>query len=442
MTGPSAEDDRLRPMNRWRWIAAAAGAGLVVGLAGPLVAVLALPNEKPRAALVETILQGKVGETLLLDGSPSGVPNRPGATLRFDWLDEEGRLLLPPGVDPIGASGRTLEVHGAATGERQIILRVTNASRCHRFARLWLPMAACEASAEVKARIEFHPAQCSPGPGLPDELVLDGPRTLGVADRNADCRLKLPRLIVTEGHRLEIRDVVPLEAASEGSRIMAFRSAPPHSAAGSPGSDPPPAAAGQPGGDALGGGAGHTGTAGRNADEIIIVVQAFRGDLSIENSGQAGGRGGLGGRGGQGGRGGSAEFAPGDRCDVRVPARSGGRGGAGGNGGEGGRGGKAGAVRVETLQAIAGPWKLTIAADGGVGGNGGPSGYPGLGGQGGYGVTRAGGCTQPDGPTGADGPQGAPGAKGATGTPGAITIRSGLPERSIPPRQGTVVTLP
>jgi hypothetical protein len=426
-----------------QWILAAALAGLFIGLFVPITAVLMRPNEKPQAVLKENRVQGRVGDSVTLDASLSHVPNRPDARLRVEWLDTSNRVLLPAGVDPEGARARLLVVHGVAAGEREIILRVTHTSRCHRFAKLWISPTYCEVSDEARAHLDFRPADCKPGRGLPaDELVLEGARLIGSNDRDAECRLVLPQLIVTNGHSLEIRDTVPVEAAAGGSRIVAFRAAPPNAASGAAGVGSPNAIDGQPGAEGGNGAFGQPGQEGRDAGPIVIVAPSLLGQLSIENNGQAGGRGGIGGRGGQGGKGGNTMMASATKCDRLAEAQAGGRGGASGRGGVGGRGGNAGKVRMEVTRPVASPNRVTISADGGAGGAGGPAGYPGRGGKGGFGVTRVSCPSLADGPEGPEGERGSTGPMGATGAPAAITVRDGNEDRSRQPGHRTIVNLP
>src|ERR1043166_8407921 len=274
----SAENSAVLPRQKRHlyWVAAAAASGLAVGLLVPISAVLMWPNEKPQALLKETHVQGRVGETVTLDASSSSVPNRPDARLRFEWSDSSGHLLLPLGIDPEGAGSRVLVISGVAVGEREVILRVTNASRCHRFARLWMSPTACEASDETRAVVEFRPADCKPAEGLPsEELMLESARVIGAQHRNAECRLVLPKRIVTNGHSLEIRDQVPIVAAAGGSRIVAFTGEQAKGAAGTPGSDAPQARDGVLGVDAGNGGVGQNGQAGRDAGPITIVAPAL-----------------------------------------------------------------------------------------------------------------------------------------------------------------------
>jgi hypothetical protein len=436
------ENTALGRTTRLFWILAASLGGLVVGLVLPVAAVIMYPNEKPQALLKQDRMRSRVGDFVVLDASPSKVSNRADARLRIEWTDTSNRLLLPTGIDPEGPNARLLTVYGTAPGEREIVLRVTNTSRCHRLAKFALSSTYCEVSDETRARVDFRP-DCKPGPGLPaDELVLDGARVIGAGDLNADCRLILPKLIVTNGNRLEIREDVPIETAAGGSRIVAFRSAAANGAAGGAGIDSPRASDGQPGADGGVGTPGQVGANGRDSGPVVIVASALHGQLNIENTGQAGGRGGIGGRGGQGGRGGNTLMASVNNCDRLIEAQSGGKGGASGLGGSGGRGGNAGPVRIELTRPVVSPNRVAISADGGAGGPGGPPGYPGRGGKGGFGVTRTACPPASDGPDASPGQSGATGSASQVGSPAAISVLDGPKDRSQGPGPGTVVSLP
>src|ERR1700724_2781485 len=197
---------------------------LIVGALVAAALVYLRPNQAPLANLRETEIIARVGQRVELNGSLSVVPGQPDARLRFDWLDEDGYQLRPVGIDPYGNEARQIEVRGLVPGERRIVLRVTNAPRCHRLSNLWLSPAGCEKSSDAVAHILFVPeGPC--GNGLPNELVLAGPREIGVADRTAQCRLVLPRLIVTNGHELKIHYEGVIEVATGGTQIIAFREA-------------------------------------------------------------------------------------------------------------------------------------------------------------------------------------------------------------------------
>jgi hypothetical protein len=442
MTPTGEKSGALKPLKVLLWMAAAALSGLATGVALSLAAIVVYPNEKPQALLKQDRMRSRVGETVVLDASPSKVLNRPEARLRIDWMDASDRLLLPAGVDPEGANARVLTVYGTSPGEREIVLRVTNTSRCHRLAKFALPPRYCEASDEVRARVDFRP-ECKSGAGLPvDELVLDSARVIGANELNTECRLVLPKLIVTNGHRLEIREEVPLETAPGGSRIIAFRAPAPNGAAGAAGTDGPRASEGQPGTDGGAGTAGQIGPNGRDAAPVVIVSSALSGQLAIENTGQAGGRGGIGGRGGQGGRGGNTLMASVSNCDRLIEAQPGGKGGASGPGGNGGRGGNAAPVQIEFARPVVSPSKLTVSADGGAGGAGGPPGYPGRGGKGGFGVTRAACPPAADGPDAVAGQPNASGSAGQAGSAAALAVRDGSRDRSQSAGSGTAVSLP
>jgi hypothetical protein len=435
--------------------------GLAIGMFGPVLRILLDPNRAPVAGILPMHdIQAQVGERVLLNASPSAVPGRAKARLRFEWFDAEGDFrLLPAGIDPESDQAKQLEIYGATPGERRITLRVTNMSRCHIFTNLRLSPEQCEKSGEEVAHITFvgtdpgdpgprdpgprdagrhdpdprgtdtvaDPQPCRPGRGLPaDKLVLDGPRTIGAEDRNADCRLVLPGLIVTNGFELRVKDEAAVAAAAGGTRIVAFQDAPPRATAGSAGAR---GANGQADKEGGAGGAGEQGRTGRNAGLIVIDATRLSGALSIDNTGQAGGQGGIGGRGGIGGNGGrgTSSVVRGSACDR--PAQNGLRGGNGGNGGPGGPGGvggNGGDVRIKLAQAIAAPGGVVVHAGGGAGGAGGPGGFQGFAGDGGLAGSNDAPC--PAAQKGEAGQQGLPGLSGTAGSrgvPGVFELKAG-----------------
>jgi hypothetical protein len=449
--------------SRFRIAAALFAAGIVGGLAigafGPVLRILLDPNRAPVAGILPMHdIQAQVGERVLLNASPSAVPGRAKARLRFEWFDADGDFrLLPAGIDPESDQAKQIEIYGATAGERRITLRVTNMSRCHIFTNLGLSPQHCETSGEEVAHITFvgpdpddpgprdlpHDANppdpaphgtagpCLPGRGLPsDKLVLEGgPRAIGADDRNADCRLVLPGLIVTNGFELRIKDDAAIAAAVGGTRIVAFQDAPPRATAGSAGARGANGLAEKEGGAGGAGGAGEQGRTGRNAGLIAIEAARLSGVLTIDNSGQPGGQGGIGGRGGIGGNGGrgASSIARGSACDR--PAQNGLRGGNGGNGGPGGPGGiggNGGDVRIKLAQPIAGPDGVVVHAGGGPGGAGGPGGFQGFAGEGGLPASNDAPC--PAAQKGEAGQQGLPGLSGAAGSrgvPGVFELKAG-----------------
>jgi hypothetical protein len=441
-----SHDDRTAGPERkgrlW-WVTAAAVLGLSIGLFAPLAAVLVRPNEKPTAILKDSRMMVRRGHSVTVDATLSHVPNRPDARLRFEWSDPEDHLLSPAMVDAEGPAAQSLVVYGVDAGPREIILRVTHTSRCHRFARLWMSAVPCEVSDEARAFLYVRPANCRPGSRMPaDELILEDARVIRAEDRDGECRLVLPKLIVTNGHRLEIRDEVPVETPEGGTRIIGFREGAANAGVSVAGTDAGRARDGQVGIDGGNGSVGGDGQNGRDAGPVVMVAPTLIGHLSIENNGQGGGRGGIGGRGGLGGRGGNAIMGSVNACDRLISAQAGGKGGTSGAGGPGGRGGNAGEVRIEFTQSVAPPHRLTVAADGGGSGPGGPTGYQGRGGIGGFDAAGVACAAGPDGPAGQDGQRGPSGSAGPMGAAARISVRNGAEESSRPPDQGRTVSLP
>ncbi len=437
--------------SRFRIAAALFAAGIVGGLAigmlGPVLRILLDPNRPPVAGILPMHdIQAQVGERVLLNASPSAVPGRAKARLRFEWFDADGDFrLLPPGVDPESDQAKQLEIYGATPGERRITLSVTNTSRCHIFANLGLSPEHCEKSGEEVAHITFvgadpgdpdprgvdpgaGPQPCRPGRGLPaDKLVLDGPRAIGADDRNPDCRLVLPGLIVTNGFELRVKDEAAVAADAGGTRIVAFQDAPPRATAGSAGARGANGQAEREGGAGGAGGAGEQGRTGRNAGLIVIEAARLSGVLTIDNSGQAGGQGGIGGRGGIGGNGarGASSIARGSACAAQNGLR-GGNGGNGGPGGPGGNGGNGGDVRIKLGRAIAPPDGVVVRAGGGPGGAGGLGGFPASAGDGGASWNNDPLCQAAQ--KGQDGQPGLPGLSGTAGSrgvPGVFELKAG-----------------
>jgi hypothetical protein len=460
-------------------LAAGLAVGLLIGLFAPVLRILMFdPNVKPVAVLVNEELRAQVGERIFLNGALSAVPGHPESRLRFEWFDTDGDFrLLPAGIDPEGPAARLLEIYGAGPGERRITLRVTNTSRCYMFGRVGLSPRLCEKSGEQIAHITFageperpppapqpriQPEQPSPQPpapqtpppcrpgggGLPvDRLVLDGPRVINADNRNADCRLVLPALIVTNGFPLRIEYQGAVEAGPGGTRIVAFQNEAAYDPrtmqgpAGSHGSD----GEGTPG---THGGPGMQGRPGANAGAIVIEASRLSGSLAIDDSGQTGGRGGTGGRAGNGGRGVSGASAIGRGAVCERPAGNGMRGGDGGRGGPGGgggAGGNGGEVRITLAQPVAAPDRLTVRSDGGQGGVGGGGGAFGFQGDGGHAGTSEAPCpaAQP-GEKGQPGSLGPAGQAGSRGAPGASELKAGnVPVRAAGPmRQGEQVQVP
>jgi hypothetical protein len=143
--------------------------GLAIGMFGPVLRILLDPNRAPVAGILPMHdIQAQVGERVLLNASPSAVPGRAKARLRFEWFDVDGDFrLLPAGIDPESDQAKQLEIYGATPGERRITLRVTNMSRCHVFTNLGLSPEHCEKSGEEVAHITFVGADSS-DPGLRD----------------------------------------------------------------------------------------------------------------------------------------------------------------------------------------------------------------------------------------------------------------------------------
>jgi hypothetical protein len=404
-------------------------AALLAGLFFGLVAAAAVPigltylanNGEPVVALRQQGVQAAVGDTVMLDASPSNVPLQPNALLRFEWIDMDGHLLLPTYVDPTSTQANTLTVFGVMPGERRIKVRVTNTSRCHYLARLAMPRSSCEKSAEAEARIAFG-AATDRGPEV---MTLDGPRTIGVNDRGPAGRLRLPKQIVTNGYDLQIRETETIEAWPGGTKIVAFAGQSPRAQGGIAGTK-----ASQPGQQGNEGGGGQAGSAARDAGAVTIEAKSILGLLAIENVGQVGSAGGVGGLGGQGSNGTNgvnAEVGSSGNC-MRPPenGQAGGNGGNGGAGGSGGRGGNGGQVKIHIADGVGSLARVTVSAKGGAGGSGGVGGFYGYGGGGGYpGSTLAPCGSAQVGNSGRAGSRGATGAAGSTGTAGAIELRAG-----------------
>jgi hypothetical protein len=415
-------------------VAGTAG-GLAIGLFGPVLHVMLDPNIPPAAGLQRYEIQAQVGEHVVLNASPSAVPGRPRARLRFEWFDADGDFrLLPASVDPESEQAKQIDVYGAVPGDRRITLRVTNMSRCHVFTNLGLSPERCERKDEQVAHITFdgeakppaeNPQDCPPGRGLPaDKLILDGPREIGPEDRGADCRLALPALIVTNGHVLRIRDgKATVAAAGDGTRIVAFQGALPRAAAGAFGTR---GSSGQTGSS---GGPGEQGRPGGNAGAVEIEASKISGTLTIDNSGQTGGQGGSGGPGGNGGIGaaGTSSVVRGPTCPVEAKnGQRGGNGGNGGPGGPGGSGGNGGDVRIRLAQPVAGPDRLIVRTGGGNGGPGGTGGYLGFPGDGGIAGRSDAPCPVPQpGEKGQPGLIGQTGTLGSRGVPGIFELKAG-----------------
>jgi hypothetical protein len=442
--------------------------GFAIGLFAPVLRILLFdPNVRPVAVLANEELQARVGERVILSAALSGVPGHSEARLRFEWFDADGDFrLLPTGIDPESPAARQLEIYGASPGERRVTLRVTNTSRCYMFRNLGLSPQLCEKSGEQVAHITFtgteeperpqrdpdrpSPPQppCRPGgSGLPaDKLVIDTPRVINADNRNADCRLMLPALIVTNGYPLRIDFQGAVEAAAGGTRIVAFQDEAPYDpstmqgAPGAHGSN----GEGTPGGN---GGPGVQGRSGANAGAIMIEASRLSGVLAIDNSGQTGGKGGTGGRAGNGGLGvsGASSVVRGTVCER--PSQNGLRGGNGGNGGPGGAGGSGGNggdVRITLAEPVAAPARLTVRTNGGQGGAGGSGGFYGNAGYGGYAGRSDAPCppAQPgeNGRAGSLGPRGPAGSRGA---PGVFEFKAGgVPVRTGPLRQDEEVQVP
>jgi len=199
----------------------------------------------------------------------------------------------------------------------------------------------------------------------------------------------------------------------------------------------------QSGGTGGVGGTGKKGTDGKNAQTFRLMVGELigNGTLTINNSGQIGGKGQNGGVGGQGARGSNGRNAEckgttsfpyvGCRGSNHGASRggNGGRGGDGGKGGNGGNGGNGGDIKYKNnLEKYIDSKKLNLISFGGlgvIGGNGGQAGTGGSGGSGGHGDKSSRGCVcgyggKPSGSTGARGNNGAIGSKGKRGNDGKI----------------------
>jgi hypothetical protein len=400
-------------------------AGLVVGLVAAATVPVGLTylanNGEPVVSLRQQSVEAAVGDSVVLDASPSSVPLQPNALLRVEWIDSDGHLLLPANVNPTSTGAKSLTIFGVIPGERRIKVRVTNTSRCHYLGKLGLPRTSCEKSAEAEARIVFG-AAIDRGPEV---MTLDGPRTITANDRESTGRLRLPKQIVTNGYDLQIRGTATIETWLGGTKIVAFAGETPRAQGGIAGTK-----ASQPGQQGNEGGLGQGGSAGRDAGSITIEAKSILGLLTIENVGQAGATGGVGGLGGQGSNGAngaSAEVGGTGNC-TRSPenGRAGGNGGNGGAGGSGGRGGNGGQVKVHLVEEIGSLGRLMVSTKGGAGGSGGVGGFYGYGGGGGYpGSTLAPCGSAQAGNIGRSGSRGATGSAGSTGVAAAIELRAG-----------------
>lgn len=173
------------------------------------------------------------------------------------------------------------------------------------------------------------------------------------------------------------------------------------------------------------GGQGMSGAPGDGGGAVSIhVIQSFEGHLTVDLSGQAGGRGGNGAEGAAGPRGPRGHNATDGVAWCEHSGQDGHQGGTGfpgGNGGNGGAGGSGGIFYLFNIGTVPiDPSSVTFIADGGAGGepgNGGPGGPGGPGGEGGSGSRHcSGGRAGPAGANGSYGANGVSGPKGAYGT--------------------------
>lgn len=182
---------------------------------------------------------------------------------------------------------------------------------------------------------------------------------------------------------------------------------------------------GQAGKHGENGSEGAKGSDGLSSGPINIDTGDFVGSLSIDVSGQDGGKGGSGGVGGNGGQGAKGEASrPGivDCSSGPGHGGTGGNGGGGGNGGDGGAGGDGAKITFKIDHLFQGLISMYT-----VGGTGGEGGKPGLGGKAGNGGAEgdARGSCQPagrNGSVGDVGTNGNVGRKGENGANGKIVI--------------------
>lgn len=216
-------------------------------------------------------------------------------------------------------------------------------------------------------------------------------------------------------------------------RIVAFQAATQDQPGPAPSGQPQPPKSGwnqhlrgYDGSPGLPGADGANGSPGKSAGIVELMVPRLEGDgaLSLDLSGQSGGRGQPGGRGGPGqtgAGGGPAEDGFASCKRGSGTGGNGGRGGKGGNGGAGGNGGDGGLVRLHpALSQTLGDRLPVVVASGtaGLGGEPGAGGDPGAGGGRGSGSRFCG--VQP--PPWRHGQPGAgslgAGQRGADGVPG------------------------
>lgn len=233
-------------------------------------------------------------------------------------------------------------------------------------------------------------------------------------------------LIVTNGNRLTLL----ADSIETDLTILAYDSAASGGQDGQPGNAGASGGLGSAGAPGGSGQDGASGEPGSPADSITVRISGeLSAKLTINNSGQPGGRGGNGGQGGPGGSGGRGKPSQTGVLDCRSGpgwGGPGGDGGDGGNGGDSGAGGDAGSV-VVTAGSISTEGRVRVTALGGSSaepGRGGSGGLPGAGGPEGdaRGLCRPAGRR---GPSGSLGSNGAPGSRTGSGASKRVTLDLG-----------------
>lgn len=243
------------------------------------------------------------------------------------------------------------------------------------------------------------------------QLVLDGnDLKLGEPDFHANSAafIALDTLELRNGARIvtggNIVTIIVNKLKSSNGAILAFKDSERKAADGADGI-----------------GAGAQGMAGAPGDAggavSIHVIQSFDGHLTVDLSGQTGGRGGNGAPGAAGAPGARGHDAADEVLWCKHAGQDGHQGGTGlpgGNGGNGGAGGSGGVFYLFNVGTVPiDPASITFLAQGGAGGEPGAAGVGGPGGRGGEGGSGSRHCTG-----GHAGPSGLQGSAGATGMPG------------------------